>query len=215
MNLIRYLAFAALFLAWSAPPVFAEAVAGRDYKDIRPQPTESGDKIEVIEFFWYGCPHCNDLHPYLKKWLASKPADVDFRYVPAIFRDSWVPGAKLFYGLEITGDLNRLNDKVYDAIHLETVNPADEKALVDWAVKQGVNRKKLEDAMNSFSMNGKLARSKQMSKDYQLHGVPAIVVDGKYLTGPGTAQTGPEQFTPVLNEVIEKARKERAAAAKK
>ncbi|HSD60203.1 MAG TPA: thiol:disulfide interchange protein DsbA/DsbL, partial [Burkholderiales bacterium] len=149
-----------------------------------------------------------------RKWLANKPKDVEFRYQPAIFRDSWIPGAKLFYALEITGDLPRLHDKVYEAIHLDNINAADEKALTDWVVKQGVDRKKFEDAYRSFAMQGKVAAAQRMSKEYKLTGVPSVVVDGKYLTGPGMAG-GPERFTPVLDEVIEKARKERAAAGKK
>jgi protein dithiol oxidoreductase (disulfide-forming) len=215
MRFARYFAIAMLLSAWALPFGFAEPVAGRDYKAISPsQPTQSGNKVEVIEFFWYGCPHCNDLNPYLSSWLKKKPKEVEFRYVPAIFRDSWIPAAKLFYALEASGNLERLNDKVYEAIHLENINPGDEKALIDWVVKQGVDRKKFEDAYRSFSVQSKVTRAQQMTKDYQISGVPAVVVDGKYLTGPGMTG-GPERFTPVLDEVIDVARKEHAGGSKK
>jgi protein dithiol oxidoreductase (disulfide-forming) len=215
MRFARYFAIAALLFAGALSCAFAEPVEGRDYKLITPpRPTQSGNKIEVIEFFWYGCPHCNDLNPYLNAWLKKKPKDVEFRYVPGIFRESWVPGAKVFFALETTGDLQRLNDKVYEAIHLDNINAGDDKALIDWVVKQGVDRKKFEDAYNSFSTQSNVKRAEQMAKEYQLTGVPALVVDGKYLTSPGLTG-GPERFTPVLDEVVAKARKDHAAGTKK
>lgn len=206
--------FASLFviLMGLALPAHAELVAGRDYQQLTPPlPTQSGKSIEVLEFFWYGCPHCNDLNPLIKQWLKTKPKDVDFRYVPTIFRDNWVAGAKTFHALEATGDLDRLHDKVYDAIHLENVNLTDEKVLFDWMAKQGVDRKKFEDAYRSFSMQTKVAQAQKAGKDYQLKGVPAIVVDGKYLTS-GSFAGSPQGIIQNLDLLIEKARKERGGA---
>lgn len=189
----------------------AEVVAGRDYSMINPaQPVLSGKKIEVIEFFWYGCPHCNDLHPHLKVWLKKLPKDVEFRYLPAVFRDSWAPGARLYYALEAIGELPRLHEQVYEATHLDNLDFSNDQVLFDWVAKRGVDRAKFADAYNSFAMQAKVAKSIQMSRDYQLKGVPALVVDGKYLTS-GSFAGSPQAMFQVVDELIAKARQERAA----
>lgn len=211
MNLHKLVGLWLVVLGFVSFPIQAEIVAGRDYQVINPaQPVQSGKKIEVIEFFWYGCPHCNDLHPHIKAWLKKKPADVEFRYAPTIFRDSWVPGAKIYYALEMTGELPRLHDQVYDAIHVDNLDLNAEQTLLDWVEKRGVNRKKFSDAYNAFSMQAKVAKSTQMSKDYQLRGVPSLVVDGKYLTSGSFAGT-PEAMLQVVDQLIAKARQERGA----
>lgn len=187
----------------------AEIVEGRDYTVLpHPRPTESGKNIEVLEFFWYGCPHCYDLHPHIKAWLKTMPKDVSFRYVPAIFRPNWIPGVKIFYALEALGEKDRLHDKVYDAIHLDKIDLTKDEVLFDWIAKQGVDRQKFIDAYNSFSVQNQVSRSTQMSKDYNLSGVPALVVDGRYLTSGRMGGT-PQDTVKVLDELIEKVRKER------
>lgn len=187
----------------------AELVEGRDYTVLSyPRPTESGKNIEALEFFWYGCPHCYDLHPYIKTWLKSAPKDVSFRYVPAVFRSNWIPGLKTFYALEALGERDRLHDKVYEAIHQDKIDLTKDETLFDWIAKQGVDRQKFIDAYNSFSVQNHVSRSAQMAKDYNLSGVPTIVVDGKYLTSGRMGGT-PQDTIRTLNELIEKARKER------
>ena len=195
----------------AAPVVRAEIVEGRDYTVLpHPQPTHSGNNIEVIEFFWYGCPHCYQLHPHIKAWLKRMPKDVNFRYVPAIFRPSWVPGARIFYALEILGARDRLHDKVYDAIHVDKIDLNKEDVLFDWVAKQGIDRQKFIDAYNSFSVqNQDVPRSMNMSKSYNLAGVPALVVDGKYVTSGRMGGT-PQDTIRILDELIEKVRQERA-----
>jgi protein dithiol oxidoreductase (disulfide-forming) len=195
----------------AAPVVRAEIVEGRDYTVLpHPQPTHSGNNIEVIEFFWYGCPHCYQLHPHIKAWLKRMPKDVSFRYVPAIFRPSWVPGAKIFYALEVLGARDRLHDKVYDAIHVDKIDLNKEDVLFDWVAKQDIDRQKFIDAYNSFSVqNQDVPRSMNMSKSYNLAGVPAMVVDGKYVTSGRMGGT-PQDTIRILDELIEKARQERA-----
>lgn len=187
----------------------AEIVEGRDYTVLpHPRPTESGKNIEVLEFFWYGCPHCYDLHPHIKAWLKTIPKDVSFRYVPAIFRPNWIPGVKIFYALEALGEKDRLHDKVYDAIHLDKIDLTKDEVLFDWIAKQGVDRQKFIDAYSSFSVQNQVSRSTQMSKDYNLSGVPALVVDGRYLTSGRMGGT-PQDTVKVLDELIEKVRKEK------
>lgn len=210
MKLLQALLASLLLLVIGATPVRADLVAGRDYAVLNPaRPVSSGDKIEVIEFFWYGCPHCNDLHPHLKKWVKQLPKDVEIRYQPTIFRDNWVPGARIHYTLEALGEAERRADEVYDAIHLERLDLGNEKVLFDWVAKRGMDRQKFIDAYNSFAVQGKVAKARQMPRDYQIRGVPAIVVDGKYLTS-GSFTGSSEGMVAVLDELVKKARSERA-----
>lgn len=184
-------------------------VEGKDYTVLSsPQPTQNADKIEVLEFFWYGCPHCNTLHPYIQAWLGTISEDIDFHYVPAIFRASWVPAAKTFYALQAINATKKLYDNIYDAIHLQKIDLNKEPVLFDWVEKQGIDRKKFEDAYKSFAVQNKVARSTQMSRQYKLSGVPALVVDGKYLTS-GKMGGSSEDTIKILNQLIEKARNER------
>lgn len=195
-----------------AGSVSAATLSDKDYREIKPaQSTEPGPKVEVIEFFWYGCPHCFDLEPTLKKWLEHKPADVTFRRVPAIFRQSWVPGAQTFYTLESMGELDRMHSKVFDAIHVERQPFNDMAAITAWMGKNGVDAKKFEDTAKSFAVSGKVQRAQQMSAAYQLTGVPALVVDGKYIA-LGNSFDG---MLAILDQLIDRARTERAGAAKK
>lgn len=186
--------------------VHAEIIEGRDYEVLAtPQPTQNSDLIEVIEFFWFGCPHCNTLHPHVKTWLQNKPSDVDFRYVPAIFRNNWVPGAKIFYSIETLGVMETLHDKIYDAIHSDKINLNDESVLFNWIEKQGVDKENFVNVYNSFTTQNQIARSNQMMRQYQLAGVPAFVIDGKYLT-TGRKGGTPQNTMRIVSEIIDMVR---------
>lgn len=212
MNLVRF--FVVLLLSlnvalMSMSEVRAELTEGRDYTVLlNIQPSESGNNIEVREFFWYGCTHCYDLHPYIKTWLKKIPKDVAFRYVPAIFRTNWIPGAKTFHTLEILGMREKLHDTIYDAIHIEKIDLTKDEILFDWIEKQGVDRKKFIDIYTSFMVQNQTSQSSQMSKNYSLSGVPSIVVAGRYLTSGRMGGT-PHETIRILNELIEKVRAER------
>jgi len=212
MNLMRLFVAFLLFLGLGLtgiPGVRAELTEGRDYTVLlRPQPTESGKNIEVLEFFWYGCPHCYKLYPYIKAWLKGVPKDVSFHYVPAIFRSSWVPGAKTFYTLEIMGARDKLHDKIYYAIHIEKIDLTKEELLFNWIAKQGIDRKKFVAIYNSFTVENQSSQSSRMSRNYGFKGVPALAVDGKYLTSGRMGDT-PQETIRTLDELIKKARKER------
>lgn len=198
-----------------AGPVSAAAVLGKDYVAISPPlPTDSGPKVEVVEFFWYGCSHCFDLEPALEKWAKALPKDVAFRRVPTIFRDSWVPGAKLYYTLEAMGELERLHKDVFDAIHVERVNLFDDKALLEWVGKKGIDPKKFSETYNSFGVQNKVQRARQITQASKADGVPALAVQGKYLTS-GSMTGGYKALFAVLDELIVKARGELGPAAKK
>jgi protein dithiol oxidoreductase (disulfide-forming) len=211
MRLLQILATILLLMGTSLTAVSnarAEIVEGRDYTILsHPQPTDE-KSIEVVEFFWYGCPHCYELHPRIKAWLKRMPNDVSFRYVPAVFRANWIPGAKTFYALEALGVRDKLHDKVYDAIHLDKIDLTKDDVLFDWIAKQGVDRQKFIDAYNSFAVQNQVTRVTRMSKDYALSGVPTVVVEGKYLTS-GRMGSTPEDTIRTTEELIEKVRKER------
>jgi len=211
------LRLAVLLLAFAvSSSAAAQLVAGRDYRVISPaQPTESGKKVEVLEFFWYGCPHCNALQPSLRAWLKQKPADVEFRRVPAVLADSWVPLTRAYYALEVTGSVEKLHHEVFAAIHEKSVRLQEPKVLFDWVAQQGVDRQKFADAYGSFGVQSRTQRSVEMSRNYDISGTPTITVDGKYLVAPSMTlkpdnNVDYEKFYRILDQVIAMARKERA-----
>lgn len=212
MKRYQFIAFFFVWLGFSAailPGAQAEVVEGKDYTVFaKPFPTEDDSKIEVLEFFWYGCPHCYNLHPHLKTWLTNAPADVSFRYVPAILRANWASAAKTFYAIEAMGIAASLHDKVYDAIHRDKIDLNNEPVLFDWIEKQGIDRKKFENTYNSFAVQNQIAKTTQLIRQYQLNGVPALIVNGKYLTS-GRMGSTPQDTIRTLDSLIEKARQEK------
>jgi len=204
MKLFRQLLAVTLIL-FSAQ-VWADVEAGRDYKELNPaQPTHTGEKIEVLEFFFYGCSHCFNLHPYLSAWEKKMPKDVELQYVPTIFRDSWEGMARTYYALEAIGQQRRLHDDLFNAWNVNNIDLSDEARISDFVAQHGVDRAKFSAAFNSFTMSSKVARSNQMVRDYGIRGTPTLVVDGKYvITGLEPADT-----IKVLEGVVAKARKER------
>ncbi len=189
-----------------AMPALAQT-AGKDYTPITPaQPTDDAAKIEVLEFFSYGCPHCSDFHPLISAWAAKQPGDVVFKRVPVSFgRAAWANAAKLYYTLEATGDLAKLDGDVFKAIHNDRTNLFDEKAILEWVTKKGVDPKKFSETFNSFGVMSKVKRGDQLAQSYKISGVPAVAVDGKYLVGG-------QSFGEVLgtaDKLIAKARSEK------
>lgn len=208
--LVTALAF--IFVAGVAT---AQAVPGKDYRLINPpQPTDSGRKIELLEFFWYGCPHCNNLQPPLSAWLKRKPADVEFKRVPAVFQDSWVPLTKAYLTIEAMGLVDRLHHDVFSAIHDQKLRLQDTKVLFDWVAKQGVDRQKFIDTYNSFAVQSRAQRSVDMTRNYDIPGTPALVIDGRYLAAPSMTlnpdnSINYERFFRVIDELVALARKNR------
>ncbi len=204
--------FMAIALATLAvvAPVRAELAVGRDYLPIVPaQMTDNPAKIEVIEFFSYGCPHCNEFHPTVSKWSASLPADVTFKRVPVSFgRPQWASLARLYYALETTGDLSRLDGAVFEALHKTGSKLYDDKSITEWVAAQGVDAKKFSDAYNSFGVVSKARRADQMSQAYKIQGVPAMAVDGKYLV-TGKEIKSLAELPMLTDQVIGLARSER------
>ena len=212
MNAMRTLQKLVLPLAAMLVAVAATAQVpqeGRQYLRLTtPQPVETGKKIEVLEFFSYGCPHCGDFEPMLQAWLKTAPADVQFRRVPVMFQDRWVPLGKEYYTLEALGEDARLSPLLFTAIHKEGLPAWQEKAFFDWAQSKGLDRKKVEDMYNSFAIAGKVNRARSQAQAYNVQSVPLIIVDGKYLVSG--EQTGSNAaMIPVIDALIVKARAER------
>jgi len=145
-----------------------------------PLPTMAADKPEVVELFWYGCPHCYHLEPTLTDWLKSKPADVNFRRIPAVFSADWAPHARAFYAAEALGESARLHAPLFKALHADGQKIYSEDALIRFAVAQGFNEKDFTAAYTGFAIDGKVRQAEQYTRGAGITGVPAIIVNGKY-----------------------------------
>jgi len=209
-------------LAAFAPARAQPPIAGKDYQVIKPpQPTESGNKVEVLEFFWYGCPHCAHLQPSLRAWLKRKPADVDLKHQPAAFQDSWLQLARTYYAIESLGLTEKLHYDLFEAIHDRRVlDPAalarDPKSLFDWVAAKGVDRKRFMDAYNSFAVVSKTQRTIDLTMRYDIPGTPALVIDGRYLASPSMTLKADrtidyDRFFQVVDQLTAMARKNRGA----
>ncbi len=200
---------AAAALPFAGGSVAAPLVAGKNYMRLsNPQPVDTGKKIEVIEFFSYGCPHCSALEPFLDAWRAKLPPDVAFRRVPVMFHDQWVHLARIYYTLDAMGDEAKFSPEVFKAIHGDGLALWDDKKFFDWAASKGLDRKKLEGVFTSFTVDSKIKRAMQLGKDYAIDSVPTVIVDGKYMTS--SAMVGTHAALPgAIDELIAKARAER------
>jgi thiol:disulfide interchange protein DsbA len=197
---------AALAFASSAA---ADLVEGRDYSRMKiPHAVDTGKKIEVIEFFSYGCPHCSDLESYLQAWMKTLPPDVQFRRVPVMFQDRWRPLAKAYYTLDAMGEDTRMSPEVFKAIHVSGLPLYQEKAFFDWAASKGLDRAKVTDIYNSFGVDSKLKRALLLAQEYNIQAVPTLVVDGKFVTS--SDRVGGHAGAPAaLDALVAKARAER------
>lgn len=209
-RIIGRLAAAAVVVLLGILPVRAELAVGRDYVPIIPaQATDNPAKLEVLEFFSYGCPHCNEFHPLIGKWAASLPSDVVLKRVPISFgRPQWASLSRLYYALEATGDLARLDGGVFQAIHKAGVKLYDDKSIIEWVGAQGVDGKRFSDAYNSFGVVSKAKRADQLAQLYKIQGVPAMAVNGKYLV-TGKDMRGLADLLSLTDQVVDKARSER------
>jgi len=179
-------------------------------KTLQAVSTDQKDKIEITELFWYGCIHCYQMDPMLSDWVKKLPKDVYFKRMPAIPRPDWTPMARAFYAMEALGVGEKLHMSVFDAVHKDrSLNPTDEKAILLWVIlKSGLDRKKVEDAFNSFSMNASLNRAAQIFKASGATGVPTLMIDGRYITS-STMAGGNNEALQIADFIINNVRKDR------
>lgn len=187
MNPTRRAVCTVLATAALGAPLAARAQqprAGVDYLALRSElPVETPGKIEVIEFFWYGCPHCYSLEPLIETWLNKLPPDAQFRRVPAVFNDRWARDAAVYYAFEALGLVGRLHRPLFDAIHRDGLRTDSPEALNQWLQRQGVDTKKFDEVVRSFGVQSKVRRAAQLSVAYRIDGTPAMAVQGRYTVG--------------------------------
>ena len=199
---------AAMWLAGTAQAQDVRARQNIEYRLISPQSVETGDRIEVIDFFWYGCPYCNELQPALEDWSKRKPADVTLRRIPAILKDNWAPHARIYYTLELLGEAERLHARVYHSYHIEELHMSRPEVMEQWAVRNGIDRRRWLDAYYSPEVDAQVARAFQATKRYDVQGTPSVVVDGRYLTSSSMTPSV-RGLIPVIEDLIRLARQNR------
>lgn len=200
------LAFAALV----PPGVQAQAkkpVVGDDYLALDKQVAVEAPqgKVEVVEFFWYECPHCNAFEPALEAWIKRLPKEVSMRRVPVSFRDDFVPLQRLYYAIEAMGLVDKLHGKVFQAIHVEKQMLKKPEAIADWIAKQGVDKTKFMEQFNSFSVSAKASKATQLQNAYRVEGVPAMGVAGRFYTD-GTQAKSMERVLQVVDYLVAEVR---------
>jgi len=194
MNLRRRSLVLALGLAPFGALAQARPMAGLDYTELKPaQPVETQGKIEVLEFFWYGCPHCYTLEPLLEQWIPTLPADAQFRRQPAVFNNpAWARDAGIYYAFDALGVVKRIHRPFFDAIHRDRLRTDNAQALAEWLNRNGVDSRKFDEAFKSFGVQSKVRRAAQLSAAYRIDGTPALAVQGRYTvsTEQGRTQKG-------------------------
>jgi len=198
----------ALFLFVSAISLASFAMPLAYVEDVHYKKTEqllatnSQDKIEVVEMFFYGCPHCFNLESTVEEWKKDLPDNVSFRYVPAVFKDTWAPLAKAYYAMEKMDLLEKLHAPLFEAIHFEQRRIYTEEAIADFVAEHGVDRDDFMNAMNSFAVKTAVNKAKKMTDASGISGVPALIVNGKYMTGAALAG-GEEEIFEIVDFLIQ------------
>ena len=182
---------------------------GFDYRVLPiAQAIEAKGKIEVLEFFWYGCPHCHDFEPQLDAWVKRQAKDVSVKKVPVAFRDDLLPHSQLFYALESLGKSN-LHAKVMETMHVGKRKLLTEPEIADWAVSQGIERETFLKAFKSFTVTSKARAANQIAQAYRIDGVPTVALQGKYITSPSITAGSKARAIEAMDHLVNKARKEK------
>ena len=196
----------------TALPVLAQQrfEAGKDYLPLdKPAPVETpAGKIEVVEFFWYNCPHCNAFEPALEAWIKRAPKDVAVKRVPVAFSSAYQGQQRLYYTLEAMGLVDRLHGKVFQAIHVERKRLEAPDVIADWVASQGVDKTKFMEQFNSFSVASKATRASQLTAAYKVEGVPALGVAGRFYTD-ATLTRNMDRSLQVVDYLVGEVRKGR------
>ena len=190
----------------------ADYVEGKNYEVLKnPQPTGDPASIEVLELFWYGCPHCYRLEPYIHDWLQHKPDDVKFVRLPAILGNGWELLAKGFFTAEMLGVLDQVHSELFAAIHEKKEKFRDDKAVRSFFIEHGVKPEDFDKIYNSFAVAVKVNNARLMTRNYAITGVPTLIVNGKYSTSASLAG-GNAEVPRVVDFLVARERKTAAAA---
>jgi len=195
--------FAALLMLVMAAPHAQEFDEGIEYQRITPAQPTATDKIEVIELFWYGCPHCFNFEPHVNAWLRRKPDNVEFTRIPAVFNAQWALHARAFYTAEALDVLDRVHGPIFETIHVKKRPLNSEQALAALFASHGVDEKTFKQTFRSFAVDAKVRRAADLSQRYQIDGVPALIVEGKYRI-EGANAGGLRGMIDVLGYLIDK-----------
>ena len=202
--LARFLIAVALFATSLAASAQQPPIEGKDFHEINPaRPTDAPGKIEVLEFFWYGCPHCHHLEPLIEPWSKKLPPDVVFRRVPAVFNQNWEAAARVHYALDAMGQLDRLHKPFFDAIHNDGLRYIDRGQLEAWLTKNGIAIDKYTAMSKSFAVESRVRRAIQLTNEYKIEGVPTVIVNGRFMVG---AQTTPSRQLQHVDTFIDAVR---------
>ena len=211
MKRLGWLALCVMALTWQTASAAEPFQSGKHYYELPvPQPVETGAKIELREFFWYGCPHCYALEPVLVAFVKTLPPNVKFVRTPGT-SPNWLMQAQAYYTFEVLGVTDKLHKPLFDDWHLKNRHVETEDDLADFAAEHGVNKAKFKDAFASFSVHTRLERAKRENMAFMIDGVPALAVDGRYVTSPSMAG-GEAAAMQVLEFLIAKAAAERKKA---
>ena len=186
----------------------AQPVAGKEYVVLDPPRAVKSDKVEVLEFFYYGCPVCYEAQPHIARWQLAAGPSVELTRVPAV-SDAWASFARVYYALETTGLLPRLHWPIYDNHHFDGKRLNEDKNLLDWLASNGVDSARFKQAFESHEVTQKVNEAKKMLDTYEVRGVPSMVVDGRYVTSASRAG-GVPQMMQVLEFLVARARDERS-----
>jgi thiol:disulfide interchange protein DsbA len=209
-----------LVLALAAAPLVSPVAlraqqprAGADYTLLNPElPVETPGKIEVIEFFWYGCPACYQIEPLIEKWIPKLAPDTQFRRIPAVFNERWALDAAIFYTFEALGLTEKLHRPLFDAIHRDRLRTDNSAALNQWLSRQGVDARKFDETLKSFGVQSRLRRAAQQAAAYRIEGTPTLAVHGRYTIKIEQAQSF-ERMIEIADYLVGVTR--RSLAAKK
>ena len=195
------------FLLFGQQAVIAQQDTTKpQYIELKPaQPTQTGNNIEVVEVFWYGCPHCYSFEPFIEAWLETMPEDVQFIRLPGVLAQNWMTHAKAYYTAEKLGVLDKTHRSLFDTIHKEKKPVFTDDQIRDFFVSKGISAEQFSQTYTSKEVEAKIRQAYFLARDYKLTGVPALVINGKYVTSPSHAGSS-EETIKVINALIEKER---------
>ncbi|MCC7007075.1 MAG: thiol:disulfide interchange protein DsbA/DsbL [Ottowia sp.] len=205
--------FIALLLTltyWVYPAFAMEPVVDKDYKIVsQVSSVQNEGKVEVLAFFWYGCPHCSDFEKVLEPWIAKQSKDVTIRRIPVAFNEQLLVHTRLYYTLEAMGKVNALHEKLFQTLQKDYRHFMKVEDITNWAEKNGLNREQFRATFDSFGVTTKVNEAKKITEEFRIESVPAVIVQGKYLTSPAITNGSKERTIDVLDWLIKKSRDKR------